>query len=167
VISLDVFDAIKNRKSIRSYKPERVPQDLLKKLLEAARLAPSAKNLQNWKFVVVDDEETKQRLVKACNNQAFIGSASYVIAGVCDPGLNRWHRVDMGIAMEHIALEAVELGLGTCWIGAFDEEAVKKLLKVPESLQVVTLITIGFPADTPAPRPRKAMEEIVVYNEYR
>jgi len=164
---LDVFDAIRARKSIRSYKPEQVPQRLLEKLLEAARLAPSAKNLQNWKFIVVDDGEIKQRLVKACNNQAFVGSASHVIAGVCDPNLNRWHRIDMGIAMEHIALEAVELGLGTCWIGAFDENAVKSVLKVPESMQVAALITVGFPADTPAPRPRKELGEIVLYNEYR
>lgn len=162
---MDVFDTIKDRRSIRTYKGESIPQDKLEKLLEAARLAPSAANRQNWKFIVVDDEQIKKQLVAASNNQAFVGTASHIIAGIGDPA-QKWHQVDLAIALEHIVLEAVELGLGTCWIGAFDEAAVKNLLKIPQDRKVVALLTVGVPAESPGARPRKALEEIVSYNEY-
>lgn len=162
---MDVFDTIKDRRSIRAYKGESIPQDKLEKLLEAARLAPSAANRQNWKFIVVGDEQIKKQLVAASNNQAFVGTASHIIAGIGDPA-QKWHQVDLAIALEHIVLEAVELGLGTCWIGAFDEAAVKNLLKIPQDRKVVALLTVGVPAESPGARPRKALEEIVSYNEY-
>ncbi|MCO5382302.1 MAG: nitroreductase family protein [Methanosarcina barkeri] len=122
---MGVFDTIKDRRSIRTYKDERIPKDKLEKLLEAARLAPSAGNRQNWKFIVVENEQIKNQLVTASNNQVFVGTASHVIAGIGDFA-QKWHQVDLSIALEHIVLEAVELGLGTCWIGAFNEEEVKK-----------------------------------------
>jgi Nitroreductase len=160
-----LLDVIGNRRSIRAYKNERIPKDKLLNLLEAARLAPSAGNRQLWKFIVVDDEGTRQQLVKACNNQAFVSSASHVIAGVGDP-VQKWHQVDLAIALEHIVLEAADLGLGTCWIGAFNEDEVKKILKVPADKKVVALLTVGVPAETPDARPRKALDEIVSYNAY-
>jgi len=162
---MGVFDTIKDRRSIRTYKGERIPKDKLEKLLETARLAPSAANRQNWKFIVVENEQIKNQLVTACNNQAFVDTASHIIAGIGDPA-QKWHQVDLAIALEHIVLEAVELGLGTCWIGAFNEEEVKKILKIPQDRKVVGLLTVGIPAESPAARPRKALEEIVAYNEY-
>jgi len=162
---MGVFDTIKDRRSIRTYKGERIPKDKLEKLLETARLAPSAANRQNWKFIVVENEQIKNQLVTACNNQAFVGTTSHIIAGIGDPA-QKWHQVDLAIALEHIVLEAVELGLGTCWIGAFNEEEVKKILKIPQDRKVVGLLTVGIPAESPAARPRKALEEIVAYNEY-
>jgi nitroreductase len=162
---MGVFDTIKDRRSIRTYKGERIPKDKLEKLLEAARLAPSAANRQNWKFIVVENEQIKNQLVTACNNQAFVGTASHIIAGIGDPA-QKWHQVDLAIALEHIVLEAVELELGTCWIGAFNEEEVKKILKIPQDRKVIALLTVGIPAESPAARPRKALEEIVAYNEY-
>jgi len=162
---MSVFDTIKDRRSIRVYKGERIPKDKLEKLLEAARLAPSAANRQNWKFIVVENEQIKNQLVIACNNQAFVGTASHVIAGIGDSS-QKWHQVDLAIALEHVVLEAVELELGTCWIGAFNEDEVKKILKIPQDKKVVALLTVGVPAESPAARPRKAMEEIVAYNEY-
>ena len=162
---MGVFDTIKDRRSIRTYKDERIAKDKLEKLLEAARLAPSAANRQNWKFIVVEDEEIKKQLVAACNNQPLVGTASNIIAGVGDPS-QKWHQVDLAIALEHIVLEAVELGLGTCWIGAFNEDKVKKLLKIPQDKKVVALLTVGVPAESPAARPRKSLEEIVAYDEY-
>ena len=162
---MSVFDTIKDRRSIRVYKGERIPKDKLEKLLEAARLAPSAANRQNWKFIVVENEQIKNQLVTACNNQAFVGTASHVIAGIGDSS-QKWHQVDLAIALEHIVLEAVELGLGTCWIGAFNEDEVKKILKIPQDKKVVALLTVGVPAESPSARPRKALEEIVAYNEY-
>jgi nitroreductase len=162
---MSVFDTIKDRRSIRTYKGERIPKDKLDKLLETARLAPSAANRQNWKFIVVENEQIKNQLVTACNNQAFVGTASHIIAGIGDPE-QKWHQVDLAIALEHVVLEAVELGLGTCWIGAFNEEEVKKILKIPHDKKVIALLTVGIPAESPASRPRKALEEIVAYNEY-
>jgi nitroreductase len=162
---MDVFDTIKERRSIRTYKGERISKNKLEKLLEAARLAPSAANRQNWKFIVVENEEIKNQLVTASNNQVFIGTASHVIAGIGDSA-QKWHQVDLAIALEHIVLEAVELGLGTCWIGAFNEDEVKRILKIPSDKKVVALLTVGIPAESPAARPRKALEEIVAYNEY-
>jgi nitroreductase len=162
---MSVFDTIKDRRSIRTYKGERIPKDQIEKLLEAARLAPSAGNRQNWKFIVVENEQIKHQLVPACNNQAFVGTSSHVIAGIGDPE-QKWHQVDLAIALEHVVLEAVELELGTCWIGAFNEEEVKKILKIPQDRKVVALLTVGIPAELPAARPRKALEEIVAYDEY-
>ena len=162
---MGVFDTIKDRRSIRTYKGERIPKDKLDKLLETARLAPSAANRQNWKFVVIENEQIKNQLVTACNNQAFVGTSSHVIAGIGDSA-QKWHQVDLAIALEHIVLEAVELGLGTCWIGAFNEDEVKKILKIPQDKKVVALLTVGVPAESPAARPRKVLEEIVAYNEY-
>ena len=162
---MSVFDTIKDRRSIRTYKGERIPTDKLEKLLEAARLAPSAGNGQHWKFIVVENEKIKNQLVTASNNQAFVGTASHVIAGIGDL-TKKWHQVDLAIALEHIVLEAVELGLGTCWIGAFNEEEVNKILKIPQDKKIVALLTVGIPAESPAAKPRKALEEIVAYNEY-
>ena len=109
----------------------------------------------------VEKEQIKNQLVIASNNQAFVGVASHVIAGIS--GL--WSKVASGRHLA-IALEAVELSLGTCWIGAFNEDGVKKILKIPQDKKVVALLTVGFPAESPASKPRKALEEIVAYNEY-
>lgn len=162
---MGILDTIKDRRSIRTYKSEHIPQEKLEKLLEAARLAPSAANRQNWKFIVVENEQVKKQLVTACNNQAFVGTASHIIAGTGDPS-QKWHQVDLAIALEHIVLEAVELGLGTCWIGAFNEDEVKRLLRIPQDKKVVALLTVGIPDESPTARPRKTLEEIVSYNEY-
>jgi len=146
---MEVFEAIKNRYSCRSYKAEPVPEKKLKKILEAARLAPSAHNEQEWKFIVVRDSKKRKKLAKTALSQDFIAEAPVVIVAVAiDPehilssGVPAY-AVDLAIAIEHMALEAVEEGLGTCWIGAFDQEAVKKILKIPERYKVVALLLLG------------------------
>jgi len=144
-------------------------------ILEAARLAPSGKNRQPWRFIVVRDQSRKERLAKAADNQEFIAEADVVIATLSDPsasfkpkaGRTRIpHLQDPMIAIEHMVLAATALGYGTCWIGAFDEEKVKQLLKVPERFKVVALLPIGVPAEFPPPRPRKKLQEIVSEEEY-
>ena len=157
---MDVFEAIKNRRSIRKYKHEQIPKEKIDILIEAGRLAPTAANKQRFKLIIVDNEETKTRLGVACNNQTFVGTASHVIAGTVDPDW-KWNQVDLAIVFEHIVLEAFELGFGTCWIGAFNENEVKKILNIPENIKVVALLAIGLSDETPAPRHRKAVEEIV------
>ncbi len=169
---MDVMEAIKTRRSIRRYSDRPVEDDKLSRVLEAARLSPSAVNQQSWKFIVVKDPVLKDELVKACIGQAFVGSAPVIM--VCcgtDPdsvmgcGQHRY-TVDLSIATAYMILEAHELGLGTCWLGRFDEPKVKRLLGIPDPVRVVSIFPLGYPAEAPDSRPRKAIEEIVCHEKY-
>ncbi len=162
-----VFDVIVNRRSIRSYLDKPLTDDQIKKLLEAARWAPSARNLQPWHFVVVVDREIKRKMVDACMGQKFVGEASCLIVGLADIEKSpKWAMVDTTIALEHIVLTAHEMGLGTCWIGAFNENEVKKLLKIPDKFKVLAVITVGYPAEQPKPKSRKPLTDIYSLNYY-
>ncbi len=169
---MDVQEAIKKRYSVRSYQNRPVDDKSLKAVLEAARFAPSASNQQEWRFVVVRDSEMRKNLMKAANNQPFVGQAPIVIAAcavVTDkvmPCKQLAYPVDIAIAVDHMTLAAVELGLGTCWVGAFDEAAVKQLLEVPATARVVVLLTLGYPARPSAGKSRKPIEQIVAYEKY-
>lgn len=164
---MDVFETIKTRRSIRKYKPNQIPDEKLKMIFEAARLAPSAGNRQPWRFVVVRDTERKKALAKAAKNQMFIADAAAIIAAVGDPEVSKkWHDKDVMIAVEHMALAATALGYGTCWIGALEEKEVKRLLNIPKKAHVIALLPIGVPDDTPSPRPRKEISEIFFEEEY-
>jgi nitroreductase len=129
---------------------------VLTRILDAARLAPSAKNLQEWRFVVVRDAATRARLIDAAKGQSFVGEAPVVLA-CCAETDNRTmtcgqlcYPIDLAIAIDHITLAAVAEGLGTCWIGAFYEDKVKEVLRIPAAIRVVELLPLGYPAD-PAP----------------
>lgn len=164
---MDVFEAIRTRRSIRKYRQEPIPDEKLESIFEAARLAPSAANRQPWRFVVVQDADRKKALAEAANNQTFLRDAAAIVAAVGDPAASaRWHEKDLMIALEHMVLAATALGYGTCWIGAFDEDAVKRLLKIPVKMKVVALLPIGIPDETPAPRPRKELSEIFFKEEW-
>lgn len=169
---MDVFKAIKNRYSCRSYKAESIPEEKLNKILEAARLAPSAHNEQEWKFVVVRDVKKRKEVAEAAG-QSFIEEAPVIITAVgLDPehimsSGNPAYAIDLAIAVEHMALQAVEEGLGTCWIGAFNQEDVKRVLEIPEGCKVVALMPLGFPADKPKPKSRKKLEEIISYDGFK
>jgi nitroreductase len=165
---------VEKRKSIRSYKSIDIEKEKLDYILEAFRLAPSAKNLQPWKLVVITDKAVMQELIPACRNQAFIAEAPVIIA-VCVKeeeayatmgGYLNSSPVDVGISFEHLMLAAVEQGLGTCWIGAFNEKAVGEILGVPAGVRVVALTPVGYPNDQGRERKRKSIEEIVSYNKY-
>jgi nitroreductase len=162
---MDVFEAFDRRRTTRRYKAEELPRKDLLRLLEAARHAPSGMNAQPWELVAVTAPEGKKALVPACNGQEFVGSCSAVIAGVDDPKA-KWQRVDLALAMEHIVLAATDLGLGTCYIGAFSQEKVKKLLGVPEGRQVVMLLTVGYPAEKPQAQPKKPLDKLVHWEKY-
>jgi len=164
---MDVFDAISQRCSVRSYLNKPVEDEKLRSVLEAARLAPSARNLQEWRFVVVTDRTTREKLMAAAMNQKFVGEAPVVIAACAVNTENLMpcgqysYPIDIAIAVDHMTLMAVELGLGTCWIGAFKEDEVKEILDIPEQVRVVTLLTLGYPATkAPAGKNRLPLEEI-------
>ena len=147
---MDVFEAIKKRKSVRGYLDKPVEEDKLKKILEAARLAPSASNRQEWRFVVVKDKELRVELAKAAKGQIFVGQAPVVIACCAETDSHLMtcgqlcYPIDVAIAIDHMTLSAVELGLDTCWIGAFWEEEVKKILEIPKDIKVVELLCLGY-----------------------
>jgi nitroreductase len=171
---MSILEVIKKRKSIRKYKEDPIPEHVLLRVLEAARLSPSGKNLQPWKFIIVKDKALKEELARACSSQFFIARAPLIIVACgfpdnCYAQMGRYMKswpVDVAIAMEHLILQAQEEGLGTCWIGSFEEKEVKSLLKIPEEVKVLALTPLGFPAEIPAARGRKSLDEIVSFDRY-
>jgi len=171
---MELLEAIRTRRSIRKYKPNPVPEELLKGILSAARMAPSGINSQPWKLIIVTDEDTKLRLVPACNGQKFIAEAPIIIVGCGFPddayatigGYMNGYVMDVTIALDHLILAAASAGLGTCWIGAFKEEKVKEALGIPSDVKVVALTPLGYPDETPAKRSRKDLAELVCYDKF-
>jgi nitroreductase len=169
---MDVSTAISQRSSVRAYKATDIEEDKLKKILEAARLSPSASNRQDWKFIMVKNKDTKKKLAKATFGQSFIGEAPVVLVacgtdskavmGCGQPT----HTVDVSIACAFMILQAYELGLGTCWIGAFNEGETKKILNIPEHVRVVAVIPLGYPNQPPSQKFRKSLNEILCYEKY-
>ena len=153
---MDVYEAITVRKSVREFADKDIPEETLMRLLGAARLAPSASNRQEWRFVVVRDAETRRKLAMAAKNQTFVGEAPVVLACCAETNGHVMtcgqpcYPIDVAIAMDHLTLCAAAEGLGTCWIGAFDEAKVKEILGIPPEIRVVELMPVGYPK-TPGP----------------
>jgi nitroreductase len=169
---MNVMEAIKTRRSIRNYMDKPVEEDKLLRVLEAARLAPSASNWQEWRFVVVRDAATRQKLMKAAKGQRFVAQAPVVIACCAKTDQHvmtcgqKCYPIDVAIAIDHMTLAAVEQGLGTCWIGAFFADQVKEILDIPEDVPVVQLLTLGYPVAVPEPGSRLSLDEIVQYEHW-
>jgi nitroreductase len=204
---MDVSEVIKRRRSIRRFKSDPIPDEKIKLLLESARLAPSGTNTQPWRFIVVKDDDTKNKLRKASHNQRHIKSAPVII--VCCADLKAFkefpERVDeliesgalpertrevfipylekgmstvtkddlmvaaaanVAIAVEHIVLQAVEIGLGTCWVRWYEDDVVKEILEIPDHVEVMALLPVGIPNEEPAPRPRLNLDKIVFNEKY-
>ncbi|HHT75248.1 MAG TPA: nitroreductase family protein [Methanomassiliicoccaceae archaeon] len=162
---MEVMTAIRGRRSIRKYRPREIPTEVLEEVLEAGRLAPSAGNRQAWELIIVTDKGTLGELVPACKNQQFVGECSAFLAAVEVPG-QRWSMTDLTIMMDHLTLAAHEKGLGTCWIGAFDKDAIGKLLGVPPDRSVAVCMTLGYPDEDPSPRSRKSPQELYHWERY-
>jgi nitroreductase len=168
---MDLADTIKNRRSIRTYKKQEIPQETINQLIEAARLSPSAGNAQSWAFVIVKKQENKQALSKAALNQRSIVEAAAVFV-VCadeerakesygDRGKTLYCLQDTAAATQNILLTACSLGLGTCWIGAFKEDEVRKIVNAPKEMRPVAIIPVGYPNESPRARTRRPVSEIV------
>ncbi len=168
---MDVYEAIRARRSVRAYKDKPIPDDVLARVLEAARLAPSACNRQEWRFIVVKDRIKIGELAEAANGQSFVAeapvylafcaTASRVMSCGVDAGI-----VDTSIPLAYVTLAAVAEGLGTCWLGAFDQGKTRKILGVPEDALVVGVTPLGYPAEVPAARSRKKLEDIVSFESW-
>jgi nitroreductase len=171
---MSVLEVIQKRRSLRKYKGDSIPEDVLQRVLEAVRLAPSGKNYQPWKFIIVQDKELKEKLAQASAEQFFMAEAPIIIVGCGFPDdsysrMGRYMKswpVDVTIALEHLILQAAEEGLGTCWIGSFEETEVKSILNIPENVRVLALTPLGYPDETPPYRGRKRLDEIVSYNGF-
>jgi len=185
---MDVFKAIRWRRSVRKFSSQKIEREKILQILEAARLAPSSSNRQTWHFVFIDDKSIIEQIPK----QVAIGTkmivpwikdAPLVVAGCYTKAATHYmaqlfghenHLVDVSIAMTHIALAATALGIGTCFVGWFNETKLKKLLRIPGMYKIAVLLALGYPADESteegiggiAPRPRKSLGEIVSYNKF-
>ncbi len=166
------LNCIKNRFSVRKFLDKSIEQEKIDILLESARLAPSASNKQTWKFIVIKDEEKRKKLVSICKGQKFVADAPITIA-VCMTNLDYVMTcgmnapiIDGAIAGEHIVLQAVELGLGSCWIGAFYHDRMAELIDLPTDYVIVGLLPVGYPAVSKHKRNLKSIEEIVAYDKF-
>jgi nitroreductase len=166
---MDVFEAIKGRRSIRGFKPESISDADLEKILEAGISAPSAGNCQPWEFVIVRDQKIKQKLVQAARGQSFLAEAPVVIVICADVnrtasrygerGRTLYCIQDTAAAAQNIHLAAYALGYGTCWVGAFDESAAAEAIKAPAGVRPLIMIPIGKPREKPKPTPRTPLRE--------
>ena len=170
----NIYELIALRKSVRSYKPDPVPDELIRKLLEMARLAPSASNRQEWRFIAVTDEENRRLLADAACRQRFVAEAPVILVCCAEPDGHVMtcgqpsYPIDVAIAIDHITLCAVEEGLGTCWIGAFYEDEVKKILNIPKHIRIVELLTLGYPKNPGRKiKDRLPFSEIVKFEKWK
>jgi nitroreductase len=165
---MSLFEVILSRRSIRSYENKEIPQEVLHQILEAGRQAPSAANRQPIRFVVVTNSEAKNELSKSLFGK-HIKNAPTVIVGCANEEsilTGKWAVVDATIALQNMVLAAWTLGIGSCWIGSFSEEKVKKLFEIPDKWKVVALLTLGYPAEQPKAKNRKPFEDLFSFNKF-
>jgi nitroreductase len=163
---MEVLPEILRRRSIRAYTSQPLEKEQVERIIEAGRLAPSAKNRQEWRFVVIQKKETRMKIMEAAFNQDYVGQAPAIVA-VCTtnidyrmPNGQPSYPVDLAFAASHIVLQAVHEGLGTCCISTFDEQEVREILTVPFSMRVVLLILIGYADEMPESPPRKTLKQV-------
>ncbi len=165
---MDVQEAMRRRRSVRRYDPAPIPDRLLRRVLEAGRLAPSAKNYQPWHFIVVRDEQKRERLARG-KYAGFLKEAPLVIVGCGDKEKSPdWYVVDTTIALQQMVLAATGEGLGTCWVGSLDKDDVARALNLPRRFEVVAMLTLGYPKKelSGTDRPRSSMDRIVSEEEF-
>ena len=176
---MNVLDAIRTRRSVRSYAAKPIPAEVMERMRQALRLAPSACNIQPRHFIFVTDAALRREVAQAANGQKWMADAPVTVVG-CGLPQEAYKRMgghgnsvdaDVAIALDHLTLAAVAEGVGTCWIGAFDEEKVKSLLKIPEEVKVVAMTPLGYPTSSDLNRPiedgrRKGEPEIFSVNRY-
>ena len=168
---MDVMEAIKTRRSIRDYEDKSIPEEKLNKILEAAQLSPSARNNQDRKFIVVRDKKQRLELSRAARGQQHVANAPVIIVAVGTkpeyhmPNDVPAYGVDLGIALDHMTLVAVEEGLGTCWIGGFLQASARDILNIPDKYIIAAMLTLGFPRTMPEAKPRKSLDEITCHEK--
>ena len=166
---MSLLDLILSRRSIRSYEKKEIPEDVLKRILEAGRQAPSAGNRQPIRFIVVKEPDVLKNLCDKLINR-FVKYAPVAVVGCANVKsllTGRWAIVDTTIAMQNMVIAAWTFGIGSCWVGACNKETVKKLLNVPDKWKFVALLTLGYPAEQPKPRKKKQFEDLFSFNSFQ
>lgn len=172
---METIECIKSRRSVRKFKKKEIENEKLIKILEAAIHAPSSGNLQNWEFIIIKDEENKKRIAKAALNQNFISEASIVIIACSNDdkmifygrrGKELYAIQNVSAAIQNILLAANDLGIGSCWVGAFNEKELKKILEIPENVRPLAIIPLGYPDETPEKPPRRALKQVLFEEKY-
>lgn len=164
---MELVETVLSRRSIRQYEQKDIPKDALEMILEAGRMAPSAGNKQSWHFIVITNDEIKRELSKGVFSR-FLKNAPVTIVGCAhkDRIAGRWSKISTTIALQNMVIAAWAQGIGSCWIGAFNEEKVRRLLEIPEKWNVVALIPFGYPSKIPSPKRKKALEKIMSFNKF-
>lgn len=165
---MNTIENIKSRRSIRKYEGKEIPNEILMDILDCGRLAPSAHNSQLWRFVVITDKEIKEKLTSMCRNGKFINNAYAVIAVFYDKEA-KFRVEDASATTQNMMLAAWEHGIGSCWIGSYERDHSKEteeLLKCPDNYELITMFTLGYPAETRDARKKRELEEIVAYNTF-
>ena len=169
---MTILEAIRRRYSCRAYQDRPVEQEKLDIIFESARLAPSAKNIQDWRFVVVTDKKTRRKLAEAACEQMFLAQAGAIIVACsnsdyvmrCGQPIGP---IDVAISLEHISLQAAEMGLATCWIGAFIPEKVREILGIPDNIEIIELMALGYPADKAKTPSREPIEKLFCFEKWQ
>ena len=165
---MHLIDIIMSRRSVRKYKTKKVPKKVLKRILETGRYAPSAANKQPWHFILITDSEIKKLLSKGKWN-SFIEDSAFTIVGCAYEGSifsRRWSTVDTTIALQNMVIAAWSMGIGSCWVGDFEETEVRRILHVPRRWRIISLISFGYPDEFPKVTPRKSLKRIVNRNRF-
>ncbi|KON30148.1 hypothetical protein AC480_01815 [miscellaneous Crenarchaeota group archaeon SMTZ1-55] len=165
---MSLVDTLLSRRSIRRYEKKEIPNDVLSKILEAGRQAPSAANRQPLHFIVITDDNIKKELSKGLFNR-FIKDSPVTIVGCAKIGdilTGKWSIVDTTIALQNMVIAAWMMGVGSCWVGDFNENRVQQLLKIPNKWKVVALVSFGYPAEQPKQRRKKSITELVSFNGF-
>jgi nitroreductase len=167
---VEILNLLKSRRSIRVYQDKPIPQDLLLQILETGRWAPTGANLQPWHFIVVTDQETRRKIGEVARflfiKSSHVGKAPVVLVLGFDTRKGKYGRYDVTLAGANMMIMATDLGFGTCWIGAFDEPKVKEILEIPENIEVIGLITLGYPNENAEVPPRVELEKIVHWESW-
>jgi len=169
---MDLMDVIRSRRSIRKFRADDIAQDDINQIMEAVQLAPSANNLQPWKFILVKNDKKRRLIAQACSGQEFVGEAPLIIVacaigrgGYIGKYMESWP-IDVTIAMTHLILAAWNKGLGTCWIGDFDEEKMKEICNIPFDVRVVAITPLGYPVKPPQSTSRRPLDRIFSQEVY-
>jgi nitroreductase len=157
MMGMDFMEVISKRRAIRKYKKDPIPDEKLEKLFQALRLAPSGNNRQPYKFIFVKDENTRHEIVRRACHQDFLYDAPVLMVACCEPG----RAFDTAIAVDHMVLAATNEGLGTCWVGWFERDAVREILEIDSKMEIPILVPIGYADQRPEEKPRKPIEELV------
>ena len=155
-------DLIKKRRSNRSYKTDMIPDDKMKKLYEALQIAPSGSNKQDFKFIFVTDTNLRKEIAQKACHQDFIQEAPILMIAVCKKG----YEFNTAIAVDHMILQATDIGLGTCWINWFGRDLPRELLNIPDELSIPIMVSIGYANDAPDAKSRKNIDQLICHNKY-